>query len=57
MMGRLRGSKEEEREWRDVIKLGSKLGDREDIKRRKELVTIASISRTPHANFKYGGKL
>ena len=40
-MGRLRGSKEEEREWRDVIKLGSKLGDREDIKRRKELVTIA----------------
>ena len=41
MMGRLRGSKEEEREWRDVIKLGSKLGDREDIKRRKELVTIA----------------
>ena len=35
------GSKEEEREWRDVIKLGSKLGDREDIKRRKELVTIA----------------
>ena len=41
MMGRLRGSKEEEREWRDVIKLGSKLGDREAIKRRKELVTIA----------------
>ena len=40
MMGRLRGSKEEEREWRNVIKLGSKLGDREDIKRRKELVTI-----------------
>ena len=40
-MGRLRGSKEEEREWRDVIKLGSKLGDQEDIKRRKELVTIA----------------
>ena len=43
-MGRLRGSKEEEREWRDVIKLGSKLGDREDIKsfkRRKELATIA----------------
>ena len=40
MMGRLRGSKEEEREWRDVIKLESKLGDREDIKRRKELVTI-----------------
>ena len=34
-MGRLRGSKEEEREWRDVIKLGSKLGDREDIKRKK----------------------
>ena len=36
-----RGSKEEEREWRNVIKLGSKLGDREDIQRRKELATIA----------------
>ena len=33
--------KEEEREWRNVIKLGSKLGDREDIQRRKELATIA----------------
>ena len=30
-------SKKEEREWRNVIKLGSKLGDREDISRRKEL--------------------
>ena len=36
-----RGSKEEERERRHVIKLGSKLGDREDIQRRKELATIA----------------
>ena len=36
-----RGSKEEEREWRNVIKLGSKLGDWEDIQRRKELATIA----------------
>ena len=36
-----KGSKEEEREWRNVIKLGSKLGDREDIQRRKELPTIA----------------
>ena len=36
-----RGSKEEEREWRNVIKLGSKLGDREDIQRRKELANIA----------------
>ena len=36
-----RGSKEEEREWRNVIKLGSKLGDREDIQRRKEFSTIA----------------
>ena len=35
------GSKEEEREWKNVIKLGSKLGDREDIQRRKELATIA----------------
>ena len=33
--------KEEERERRNVIKLGSKLGDREDIQRRKELATIA----------------
>ena len=36
-----RGSKEEETEWRNVIKLGSKLGDWEDIQRRKELATIA----------------
>ena len=36
-----RGSKEEEREWRNVIKLGSKRGDREDIQRRKKLATIA----------------
>ena len=35
------GSKEEEREWKNVIKLGSKLGGREDIQRRKELATIA----------------
>ena len=26
-----RGSKEEEREWRNVIKLGSKISDQEDI--------------------------
>ena len=36
-----RGSKEEERQWRNVIKMGSKLDDREDIQRRKELATIA----------------
>ena len=36
-----RGSKEEEREWRNLIKLGSKLGDRGDIKRRKRFSTIA----------------
>ena len=35
------GSKEEERELKNVIKLGSNLGDREDIQRRKELATIA----------------
>ena len=34
-------SKEEERERRNMIKLGSKLGDREVIQRRKELVAIA----------------
>ena len=28
---------ETEEEWRNVIKLGSKLGDLKDIKRRKEL--------------------
>ena len=32
---------ETEEEWRNIIKLGSKLGDREDIKRRKELSNIA----------------
>ena len=32
---------ETEEEWRNVIKLGSKLGDREDIERRKELSNIA----------------
>ena len=37
----LRGSKEEERKWRSTIKLGSMLGDREDIKRRKELANVA----------------
>ena len=36
-----RGSKEDEREWRNEIKLGSKLGDREDNQRRKELANIA----------------
>ena len=35
-----KGSKEEEREWRNMIKLGSKLGDLEDIQRRKELANI-----------------
>ena len=35
-----RGSKEEGKKWRNVIKLGSKLGGREDIQRRKELATI-----------------
>ena len=36
-----RGSKEEEREWRNVIKLGSILGDWEEIQGRKELATVA----------------
>ena len=36
-----RWSKEEEREWRNEIKLGSKLGDQEDIQIRKKLATIA----------------
>ena len=36
-----RGTKEEESKWRNVIKLGSKLGYREDIERRKGLATIA----------------
>ena len=35
-----RWSKEEEREWRNEIKLGSKLGDQEDIQIRKKLATI-----------------
>ena len=35
------GSKGKEREWRNVVKLGSKLDDWEDIQRRKELATIA----------------
>ena len=35
------GTKEEESKWRNVIKLESKLGDREDIERRKGLATIA----------------
>ena len=38
-----RGSKEEEREWRNVIKLGSKLADWENIQRRKELPIIALV--------------
>ena len=32
---------ETEEEWRNVIKLGLKLGDRENIRRRKELSNIA----------------
>ena len=36
-----RGSKEDEREWRNTLKLGYELGDREDIKRRKELSNVA----------------
>ena len=36
-----RGSKEEEREWRNVIKLGSIVGDWEEIQGRKELATVA----------------
>ncbi len=36
-----RERKVEDEAWRNVIKLGSKLGDKEDIKRRKELATIA----------------
>ena len=35
-----RGTKEEENKYRNVIKLGSKLGDREDIEGRKGLATI-----------------
>ena len=37
------GSKEEEMEWRNVIKLGSKIGDWEEIQRRKELATITLV--------------
>ena len=36
-----RGLKEEEREWRNVIKLGSIVGDWEEIQGRKELATVA----------------
>ena len=39
-----RERKVEDEAWRNVIKLGSKLGDREDIKRRKELATTAMNS-------------
>ena len=38
-----RGPKEEEREWRNVINLGSKLGDQEDIQRRIELAATALV--------------
>ena len=37
----IKRGKVQEEKWRNVIKLGSKLGDKEDIKRRKELATIA----------------
>ena len=37
------GSKEEEMEWRNVIKLGSKIGDWEEIQKRKELATITLV--------------
>ena len=37
----IKRGKIEEETWRDVIKLGSKLGDKEDIKRRKTLSNIA----------------
>ena len=36
-----RKEKEKEEEWRNIIKLGSKLGDWKDIKRKKELSNIA----------------
>ena len=35
-----RGTVDEER-WREAVKLGSKLGDREDMKRRRNLATVA----------------
>ena len=37
----LKGKENKHEKWRDVIKLGSKIGDKEDIKRRKELSTTA----------------
>ena len=36
-----RKKKQKDEKWRDVIKLGSKIGDKEDIKRRKDLATAA----------------
>ena len=36
-----RKTKREDEKWRDIIKLGSKIGDKEDIKRRKELANTA----------------
>ena len=33
--------KEKNEPWRDVIKLGSKLGDKEDIQRRKQLAATS----------------
>ena len=36
-----RKTKREDEKWRDIIKLGSKVGDKEDIKRRKELANTA----------------
>ena len=33
--------KQKQEEWKNVIKLGSKIDDQEDIKRRKELSNIA----------------
>ena len=36
-----RKRKQTDEKWRDVIKLGSKIGDKEGIKRRKELATTA----------------
>ena len=36
---RKKGNEEGVEEWRDVVKLGSKLGDTEDVERRKNLAT------------------
>ena len=36
-----RQTKREHEKWRNAIKLGSKLGDREDMERRKQLATVA----------------